>query len=340
MQDRYSRQNKTPDTPPKKDDCGCTVDCTENDTATQKVINAERKMYCDDLVITASEVYKWEENYFGQKELKRKRRCLFIWTEKNYQVFRNLEISTGTSLVQFNESIKDSTTGFLDANKKLAKILKDDILKKIKDLKKAVYELRDAASDLKHCTDEGCNCTQWGILTDDWSKCKEKKETKRPPECDDMKDKFKKLFCIPKAMATDVDSLFKASADVVGIQIFSNVSTLESLQKTLYASITAFDKHLQDTMKKNQDEVKRAQEEFVKTVQEFSKSKAILYTKRTEFSGAFETAATFCCPHCGCIEKDHECEPRLGRCKERICDICEEVKETFCGCATDTTEAS
>jgi hypothetical protein len=336
MQDRHSRQSQTKEYPPKKDDCKC----KENDTATQKLINTERKTYCDLLDTAAADVYKWEENYWGLEELEQKKRCLFIWTEYNYETFRNLEITTGTSLIQFNESIKESTTGFLKSNKALADALKD-VVKKAKDLRDKIYALRDAACDLKHCTDEACNAAQWGILTGDWSKCKTemKDPPKRPPECDNMKDKFEKLFCIPKYLAGDVESVYKGSADVVGIQVFSNIGTLEGLQKTLYDAAKAFDKHLQDTVKKDQDDVKKTQEDFVKTVQDFAKSKATLYSKRSVFVGAFDTAEFFCCPCCDCVT-GKVCEERLHDCKEKICDICEEVKETFCGCDTDSSSAS
>src|SRR5689334_14741747 len=99
MQDRYQKQYPPHNDPPKKDDCKC----EEKDTATQRSINLERQIYCLDLTTTSGEVSKWEENYKGQKELERMRKCLFIWTEYNYQVIRNFEITTGTSLIQFNE---------------------------------------------------------------------------------------------------------------------------------------------------------------------------------------------------------------------------------------------
>ncbi len=331
MRDPNKRHHPKDPPPPRGDD-----KCKENDTLTQKLINTERKLYCKELDASAGTVYQWEENYSGWKELKQKKKCLFIWTEKNYQVFRNLQISTGVSLLQFNESIKESTTGFLKANKALSEGLKD-VLKKVKETKTKVYELKQAACDLKDCVHDTCNCTQWGVLTGEWAKdCKGKTETPtRPsPQCDDILDKFDKLFCIPKALVTDVDYVFKASADVVGIQIFSNIGTLETLQKTLYDSAKAFDKHLQDTVKKDGDELKKMQEELVKAVQELSKSRSTLFGKRSEFEGLFEAAAFFCCPVCGCVEKDHVCEERLRKCKEDICDICDEVKDTFC---TDTT---
>jgi len=339
MQNRYDNP-KNPCGPPPN-----TGGCTENDTITQKTINAERKTYCDALTVAAGDVYQWEANFAGAQTLKKKKKCLFVWTEKNYQVFRNLEISTGTSLLQFNESIKDSTANFLKSNKAVYDGLKD-IVKKVKDLQSKVYALRDEASGLKNCKNEGCNKTQWGVLTGDWTDCKggeQKEPPKRPPECNGVKEKFEQLFCLPVSLAGDVDSLYKAAADVVGIQVFANINTLDALQKTLYDNSKAFDKHLQDTMKKDQDELKKAQDDFVKAVQDWSKSKATLFGKRSDFQGIYDTVSFFCCPPCTCVQVGKPCEERLKGCKQVICDICDTVKKTFCECPppdTDQTKAS
>jgi hypothetical protein len=327
MQDRVKQQYPPPT---KKDDCKC----EEKDTATQRAINLERKAYCLDLTTTSGDVSKWEENYKGQEELEHMRKCLFIWTECNYRVVRNFEITTGTSLIQFNESIKDATAGYLKSNKTLADGLKD-VVKKLKSLRDQVKSLAAAADDLKRCTNDACNAGQWGLLTGDWSKCKggePKDKPKPPPQCADMEDKFTKLHCIVvDGLSIDVDTLLKASVDVVGIQVFTNIGTLDAIQKTLYDNAKSFDKQLQDMVKKDQDEVKKTMDDLVKSEQEFAKSKAILYAKRSEFSSAFETAKFFCCPQCKCVVEE-DCAERLHKCKEEICDICDQVKETFCNC--------
>ena len=73
MQDRY-RPNQNKDNQPDKDDCKC----KEKDTATQKAINAERAVYCDELSAYAGDVYQWEENYFGLKALKKKKNSKYV----------------------------------------------------------------------------------------------------------------------------------------------------------------------------------------------------------------------------------------------------------------------
>ena len=337
MQDRYTRQYPPQQNPPKEG-CGC----KENDTATQRAINLERQTYCLDLTTASGDVSKWEENYKGQKELERMRRCLFIWTEYNYQVIRNFEVTTGTSLIQFNESIKDSTANFLKANKSLADGLKD-VVKKLKSLRDQVKLLAAAGDDLKRCINDACNAGQWGLLTGDWSKCKGGQPNdvpKTPPQCANMEDKFNRLHSIAvDTLSVDVDTLLKASVDVVGIQVFTNIGTLDPIQKALYETAKAFDKQLQDMAKKDQDEVKATLDELVKSEQSLAKSKLGLYSKRTDFSTAFETAKFFCCPHCKCVVEQESGE-RLHKCKEDICTICIEVQKTFCSTDANPSTAS
>jgi gas vesicle protein len=325
--------NPKPTDPPrvKDDDCGC----KENNTLTQKTINKLRKTYCNELDAAAGAVYQWEENYLGWKELRKSKKCLFIWTEKNYQAFRNLQLTKGGALNQFNEAFKANTSTFLKANKALADGLKD-IVKKVKEVQGKIAELHKAACDLKHCAHEACNCTQWGILTGEWpDDCKgTRPEIERPSLCDGVKDKLEKLFKIPCSLDKDAELTLQASADVAGIQVFANVGTLEGLQKTLSESAIKFDKYLQDTVKKDQEDLKKMQEDFGKAVLEYVKSKTTVFTKRSEFVGLLETTGYFCCPDCGCVQDDeekcHKCEPRLKDCKEKICDICTDVKDTFC----------
>jgi len=328
MQDTY-RSNQGYKTPPK-DDCKC----KENDTVTQKTINDTRKQYCTSMDGAASDVYQWEENFSGLSTLVDRKQCLFIWTETNYQVFRNFEISTGTSLIQFNETIKDATAGYLKANKNVADSLKD-VVKKLKDINEKLKALKLVAQNLKDCTG-GCNCNQWAIITDDWSNCKgDKKDNSsspRPKECEGVADKFKLLWDTPAILVDDSMDIYKASADIVGIQVFSNIGTLDGLQKNLYDNAKALDKHLQDTMKKDQDDVKKMQDDYVKSIQDLAKSKGTLYGKRGDFLGYYSTAAYFCCPDCDCL-KDKSC-------KEKICGICDEVQKTFCDCPPPATSAS
>ena len=322
----------------RHEDCG---NCEENDTATQKTITAERSKYCDDLYGLAGEVIKYETSYTGQLILYDVKKCIFTWTEDNYRRYRNTEISVGTELIQSNDLIKENVASYVKWSNDLFAALKN-IFKYIKDVKGKLNDLRDAACKLENCKNDACNCTQMIILTGEVPEnCKDNggQQGNRPSECNDAKDILDDLICMPKALGFDADYLFKASSDVVGIQVFSNIGTLEPLQKTLSDDSKAFEKHISETMTARAGDLKKAQDELVKAVQETTKAVAGLYNKRSDHEGLLCTTRFLCCPKCECVHEDEgNCKPRLEKCKEEICDICEEVKETFCTDATNDSD--
>jgi len=306
--------------------------CEENDTATQKSITAERKKYCDELYTTAGEVSKAETSYAGQNTVYESRKCMFVWTEDNYRRYRNTEICVGTELITSNDLTRDNVTSYIKWGTELSTGLKN-IFKAIKEVKTKVGDLREAADKLKNCTEDICNCTQMTILTGEVSEnCSDKKPPdNRPAECNDAKDVLKQLICLPAALKTDADSLFQSSSDVIGIQVFSNIGTLEPLQKTLSDESKAFEKHIQEIMKARESEMKKLQDDLVKSALEATKSASGLYNKRSDFEGLMCTTKFICCPNCDCVVEQVDCDkPRLDKCKQCICDICDEVKGTFC----------
>jgi hypothetical protein len=320
------------------DDCGCPPDddCAENTSLTQKAINLERKEYCDLLSQHAGEVSKWEMNYEGQKEVLEHKKCLFNWTEENYQRYRNTEITIGTELVLSGDLIKENVSRNIKSGAALAATLKE-IFKAVKEAKTKMNDLREAACKLDSCLQDSCHCAQVTVLTGKvQEKCRESKPVpgERPAECQNIEEVLHDLLCMPKSLVSDIESIFKASADIIGIQVFSNIGTLDPLQKTLTEQSKTFEKQLAEAMKLREGDLKKLQEDLIKSIQEASKSVSTLYQKRSDFEGTFKTVKYLCCPKCGCVQEDKHCEPRLHQCEEEICGICEDVKKTFCtdGC--------
>lgn len=329
----------------KKNGNGCqqndnSGDCEDNGTATQKSISSARKKYCDELTVLAGNVKTSETNYDGQTILYETKKCLFLWTEDNYRRYRNTEISVGIEIQQSNDNLKENVANYIKWGNDLSTKLKN-ITKTVKDVKIKLSDLRTAACKLEECKNDSCNCTQITILTGEEQKnCETKSDNEnRPPECSDARDVLNDLICMPKALGFDADSIFKAASDVVGIQIFSNIGTLDALQKTLSDESKAFEKLLQDTMKLREGDMKKLQDDLIKTVQATTKSAAGLYNARSDFEGTRSTTRFICCPDCCCDVGDKNCEPRLNDCSECICKICDEVKETFCN-VTETNNGS
>lgn len=309
------------------DDCNC----EENDTKTQKTITSERKMYCDELYTVAGEVSKYETKYAGQTVVYEKKKCLFLWTEDNYRRYRNTSICVGTELAQSNDIVKENVGNYVKWSTELSTGLKN-IFKAIKEVKTKMGDLREAACKLDDCRNDSCNCTQLTILTGK-EKCEGKStisQENRPDECSDAEDVLEKLICMPKALRFDADYLFKASSDVIGIQVFSNIGALEPIQKVLSDHSKALEKQIQETMKLREADLKKVQEELVKVVQETTRSAGELYNKRSDYEGLMCTTKFLCCPKCGCVVEEGDCDARLEKCKEEICEICEEVNNTFC----------
>lgn len=308
-------------------------DCKENETATQKSINKMRRKYCDKLYDTAGHTSKWEKSNEGFLNLYEQKKCMFLWTESNYRRYRNTEISIGTELMQSSLHLKENITGYIKMGTDLSTSLKN-ISKAVKDVKTKMNDLRESAGKLENCKNDSCNCTQMMVLTGKVSEnCKGETRTAkkdRPKDCENADELLCDLICMPKALGFDIDSIYKSSSEVIGIQVFSNINTLDPLHNTLSGYARAFESHLQATMKTRETDMKKMQEDLIKSLQETTKATVGLYNNRSDFEGIMETLNFVCCPECGCVHSGKTCDPRLQDCEREICDICDEIKKTFC----------
>lgn len=308
--------------------------CVENDTATQRAINVERWKYCDWLYEAAGEVSKNEKTSDGQLNLCERKKCMFLWTEDNYQRYRNTEIRVGTELVQSTELISNNVANYIDWGSELSANLKR-ISKSAKDIKTKMNDLREAACKLENCLDDSCNSSQLIALTGemqekDNGESRARSEKKRPEECKEVSNLLDDLICMPKALTSDIDSIFKSASDVVGIQVFSNLGTLDPLQQTLSDNSGKFASHMQETAKTRENDLKKAREALVECIQESTRATFDKYNDRSDFEGALESLDFLCCPNCDCVDEDCICDPRLQECEDQICSICDDVKTTFC----------
>jgi hypothetical protein len=317
--------------------CGCKPEeCVETSYNTQKTINAERLKYCEAVYSSAGDVKKWEKSYSGETTILNRRKCMFMWTEENFRRYRNTEITLGTELMQASELIKENVKSYVDWSGKLSSALKD-IFKSVKDAKAKLGDLRQVACKLEGTKTDSCYQSEWTILTGKApAKCGETKPPSEPPKdypekCGDIDKRICELICMPKALDIDINSIFKSSSEIIGIQVFSNIATLDPLQKSFGDKAKAFDTHLQDVVKTREGDMKKMQESIVKSVQETTKSASTLYTSRSIFESLYDSTQYFCCPKCGCITiNEDNCKPRLHECECAVCKICDSVKGTFC----------
>lgn len=334
-------QNSKNCPPPPPADCGC-EDCSDKDNATQKSINTQRITICNLLYETEGNVEQLQTKFDGENSVFKEKKCLFLHTEENYRMYRNLEICAGTELLQTNSSIKNNVASLSKLNTDLNKIL-TDIAKQIKDVKSKFADLKSASCKLDDSITDKCNAAQWKAITGkNLENCN---EDPKPPidACKNTETEINSLICMPKGLGKDIDYIFQASADVTGIQMFSNIDTLDPLQKSLSDKSNAFEKLISDTMKTRKNDLDKLQDDLVASVKSITQSAIDRNTARSDFEG-FKAAATFlCCPPCKCITvtpastdntgKDNnknDCNPRLQACGSHICEICKEVQITFC----------
>lgn len=306
----------------------------ESELPTQRTINKEKKRYCNKIGEVISEVGMWRESYKGYSQMLERKKCLFLWTEENYRRYRNTDISIGAELLQSNEVVRNCIANTVKGGADLSASLKS-IFKSVKEVKARMNDLREAACKLESCMNDSCNCDQMLLITGELPEhCPEtdrpKKPKKRPKECEGISKTLDLLVGMPKALSFDIDSIFKSSSEVIGIQVFSNIHTLEPLQKSFSDQAKGFEKYLADIMKSRESDLKKSQEELVKTVQNATLSETQTYKKRSDYQGLEETINFMCDPSCDCIKTDEDCEKRLDDCEKQICDICKEVHETFC----------
>jgi hypothetical protein len=269
--------------------------------------------------------------------------------------------------LQTNISLKNGITQIKDWNKALNTTL-TTISKQVKDLKSKFLELKEAACRLDNSYNDKCNVTQIRALT---GKATENcPEPEQPVEaCKDAEKQIEELICRPKGLVMDINSIFQSSADVVGIQIFSNIDSLDQLNSDLTSKSVSFEKLINDAMKARKAELEKLQEELVNSVKAITQAAVIRNAERAKFEGYYDAVEFLCCPVCECIkeeDEDHEhddhhghhehrqdnhyhhhnkdrdndrrrdnkgceeCPPRLKDCEDAICEICDEVKNTFC----------
>lgn len=297
-------------------DCGCKENKGNNPT--DKSIKKERDKLCLELYASAGEVYQYEKRHESISEREGYKKCSFVWSEEYYHYYRDLNLAYASKLLQSSESIKERVAVNTASGKELSDTLQE-IVKSAKDLKTKMLDLSKAADELKWATKDPCNKAAMTIITGKPQEgCKEQKPEPEPTkECEDAEDIFRKLIKWPHLLTEDLVRLIKSAADVKGIQVFSNVGTLDELQKKLNEEAKDFDTKIQEAIKKGEAAVKNSYTELSKVAQELARADVDRYTRRSVFEGLLDATRDVCCYHCDCLRDEN--------CHEKICKICKAI---------------
>jgi hypothetical protein len=334
----YSQNDPRSSRPPES-----IPDCEEKDNLTQKTINTIKKNYCDNLFTARHNVKKLEIIYESKERIYKKKEQRYMRIRDNYQRYVNTEINVGCQLIEANKRITTNVGNYKTWDDNLATVLKN-IFTSVKDVKSKISDLRDAAIKLENSQYDSCSTAQWCILTGkNPDNCKDEQ---KPPahhhhheQCKDIDKVIEKLVCMPKALATDIDSIFKASSDIIGIEKFCNTISIVGLQTELSKKTQDFDGLLQATITTRKTDLDNSQKDLIQSLVDRTDAVIDVYNQRCEYDGTYRTVSEICCPKCGCIKVDAgDCEPRLERCGCDICDICGEVRKAFVSLPDDTQQ--
>jgi len=328
----YGREQQEP----TKRNHGEPCKCEEGETPTQKSLPVLRLIYCQakDSAKSAKEVASTD--FEAKKELFEEKKKTFMWTERNYRLFRDLDIIVDTRLQATNDTFKTNVASYNAQSAALYGQLKG-ILTAVKDVKAKVSALWDQASNLDKYKNDQCNASQWALLTGkNMEGCKPDPNTpmpERPEHCKDADKIYNDLIHVTKkVLSVDVASLLNASADIVGIQTFSNIAALTAQQTNLATASTNFKTAINAVSKTRAADLATLQTDLTTTLTDATVAGINRFTAVSDFDAACYTLDFLCHKQCECVEprKEGDCHPRLHDCECEICEICKEVKNTYC----------
>jgi len=312
---------------------------TDAQTATQKSLHQLKEDYCKRLKAKSGELSESEVSGNGTLMMYEKKKCAFVNTEKNYLLVRNLELKVGIELMQASDEIKKNVAASISQNEALVLALKA-VLKTAKEAKVKFAELRDSASKLDACMKDSCSAGQLKLLGCAGDDCndqhKQAEANKLPGDCQNACRILDELVHQPPDLSQDIDIIVNAAAEIIGIQSFSNIKTLEKFQQDFALNAKNFDDLILLQMAGGGAGLKKAQEELSLAIKTLTQSGYALYNKRNEVETLVATKHYLCCHKCSCIgdcgcndEKSDE-NNRFKKCKCDICDICKEVTDIYC----------
>ena len=311
--------------------------CEEGDTATQKSLPGLRLIYCQAKDSAKSARDLASTDFEQKKELFEEKKKTFMWTERNYRLYRDLDIIVDTRLQATNDTFKINVTSYNAQSTALYTQLKA-ILTAVKDVKTKVSALWDQASNLDKYKNDQCNASQWLLLTGkNMEGCKPDPNTpttpERPEHCKDADKIYNELITVTKkVLSVDVACLLNGAADIVGIQTFSNIAALTAQQTNLASASASFKTAIGTVSKARATDLGTLQTDLTSALTDATVSGINRFTAVSDCDAAYYTLEFLCHKDCECVEprKEGECEPRLCDCEDEICEICKEVKNTYC----------
>ena len=315
--------------------------CNGNEakTITQKNLYQIKEDYCNRLKGKLGELSESEVTKDGTLMMYEKKKCVFVKTEKNYQMLRNLELKVGVELIQASDEIKKNVAASILQNDALLAALKA-VSMTAKNAKVAFANLRESAAKLDAGMNDSCNSGQLKILGCSSENCNDNEKlaesNQLPNECQDACRVLQKLIEKPIELSQEIDIICNSVSDIIGIQSFSNIKSLEKFQQDFASNAKTFDDLILSQIINATAGLKKSQDDLTLAIKSQTQSSYALYNKRNELETLVEVKDYLCCHKCNCIgdcgcnEGSNDENNRFKKCKCDICDICKEVTEIYC----------
>ncbi|OYD42761.1 hypothetical protein [Sphingobacterium cellulitidis] len=315
--------------------------CNGNEakTITQKNLYQIKEDYCNRLKGKLGELSESEVTKDGTLMMYEKKKCVFVKTEKNYQMLRNLELKVGVELIQASDEIKKNVASSILQNDTLLAALKA-VSMTAKNAKVAFANLRESAAKLDAGMNDSCNSGQLKILGCSSENCNDNEKlaesNQLPNECQDACRVLQKLVEKPIELSQEIDIICNSVSDIIGIQSFSNIKSLEKFQQDFATNAKTFDDLILSQIINATAGLKKSQDDLTLAIKSQTQSSYALYNKRNELETLVEVKDYLCCHKCNCIgdcgcnEGSNDENNRFKKCKCDICDICKEVTEIYC----------
>lgn len=308
--------NNQGQTAPAKDAC-------EDVKNTRQILLNSKQELCNELRDAVDNLREAEGTFWGSVEVYKYKKCLYLKSNDSWRFYRNIEISTSNCSAAEAGMMKEKVKKAGERNVELQKLLKE-VAKNVSEAHIKFKALNGAACALKRCMDDTCNGGQRKLLVD---KLKEdnKDHFTEAIEClltlsDSVyhTDKHKDNHRCPDDCYCDenINELLCFTADVVGMQTFSNIENLSAIEKGLNDAITEFHNNVSGNLKAGADDAAKGLEELLKFQQTAAKLKYELFEKRGLASGIKDSKDFVCDPKC--VDMDRK-------------NLCREFPAVYCG---------
>ncbi len=239
--------------------------------------------------------------------------CFVLKAEEAARFYRNIDLYVGIQASCVADAVQKNVEDQIKKSDDLAKALQE-VSKSLKTLKDKAAELKAKACELDTQIKDDCNREQLRILN-----CNFEQNCGYPKsgDAEAFTALAEQLISISIGVNSQASKVFNDSAQIAGIQTFSNVKSLKDMSKMIAEAVKAFKADVDTNAKDRSAEESKDREELGKAVKELTVKKLEQNKATTCFEGIAFTVDVLCGEDTCNID-------------DTLPGICEEVMSCFC----------